>query len=83
MIAVKLCKIRLPHDPHRRSFLRIFGQRCPGMTTEFCGKPSTHAPHWPGGRRSVVCLGLGLAAICVHGVQMLNHCDTCKGGNTQ
>lgn len=43
-----------------------------------CGKSETHPPHRHGEFLDKLCRGAGLAAVCPHGVQMLNECDSCR-----
>jgi hypothetical protein len=44
----------------------------------YCGRTEWHGPHWNGEHHDERCNGLGLGAICDHGVQMLNQCDDCE-----
>lgn len=71
------------HHPWRRRYTRLLipGRRrmCPGIYgIGHCVKDETHGPHWYGEMCDELCLGLGLAGICKHGVQMLNDCVACR-----
>lgn len=72
-----LCADRTAHGPHEWYEKWILRRECPGIVVDLCGQPGTHINHWHGEYRDEWCPGTGLAGRCVHGVQMLDHCDDC------
>lgn len=76
------CTKAEPHGPHEWYWRSILRRECPGVVgvMQSCGLERWHGPHWHGEYGDELCPGLGLAAICEHGEQMLNQCDKCTEG---
>lgn len=71
------CKTPTPHDRHEWYWRGILRRDCPGLVVVRCNRDETHIPHWHGERPEMWCRGAGLAAVCEHGIGMLNQCDDC------
>lgn len=70
-----------PRHVWRPGLFRRFD--CPGVQTVTpCGKSRTHGWHWHGEYYDEMCQGAGLAAVCGHGVGMLDECRQCGGDRT-
>lgn len=65
------------HSRHEWYWLNILRRDCPGLTVSYCGHDQTHVPHWHGEYRDEWCRGGGLAAVCEHGVGLLDECEQC------